>query len=173
MANTYTLISSVTVGSGGTSSISFTSIPQTYTDLKLVHSLRTNKSEPYSNGYMSFNGSGTYTDRDLYGEGSGSPGSSSSSSSLYTQRINWTTGNTATANTFGSGEVYIPNYTSSNAKSISADNVCENNATASLVDIGAGSFSGTSAINSITIIPPTGSTYLQYGTVYLYGISNA
>jgi hypothetical protein len=33
MANTYTLISSVTVGSGGTCNIEFTSIPATYTDL--------------------------------------------------------------------------------------------------------------------------------------------
>ena len=40
MANTYTLISSVTVGSGGASSIDFTSIPATYTDLCLVWSGR-------------------------------------------------------------------------------------------------------------------------------------
>ena len=172
MANTYTLISSATVGSGGVSSIDFTSIPSTYTDLKLVYSFRTSQSAVYSQGYMSFNGSGTYSDRDLYGD-SGTAGSGNSSGSSYTTRMNWTTGNTATSNTFGSGEVYIPNYASSNAKSMSADNVSENNATASILDLSAGSFSSTSAINSITIIPPTSTTYLQYSTVYLYGISNA
>ena len=33
MANTYTLIASLTVGSGGAANIEFTSIPATYTDL--------------------------------------------------------------------------------------------------------------------------------------------
>ena len=41
MADTYTLISSVTVGAGGASSIDFTSIPATYTDLLVKFSLRT------------------------------------------------------------------------------------------------------------------------------------
>jgi len=36
MANTLKKIQTVTVGSGGAASIEFTSIPQTYTDLKLV-----------------------------------------------------------------------------------------------------------------------------------------
>jgi len=36
MANTYTLIDKGEVGSGGSSAITFTSIPSTYTDLKLV-----------------------------------------------------------------------------------------------------------------------------------------
>ena len=35
MANTYVLISSSTVGSGGAASIDFSSIPATYTDLVL------------------------------------------------------------------------------------------------------------------------------------------
>ena len=40
MATTYTLISSVTVGSGGAANIEFTSIPSTYTDLLLKYYLR-------------------------------------------------------------------------------------------------------------------------------------
>ena len=36
-------LQTVTVGSGGASSIDFTNIPQTYTDLKIVLSARTNR----------------------------------------------------------------------------------------------------------------------------------
>jgi hypothetical protein len=35
MPNTYKKIASVVVGSGGSSSINFTNIPQTFTDLKI------------------------------------------------------------------------------------------------------------------------------------------
>ena len=59
MANTYTLISSVTVGSGGASSIEFTSIPSTYTDLLLNFSGRSNTNQA-SGGFackIEFNGS--------------------------------------------------------------------------------------------------------------------
>ena len=40
MANTFQLISSTTVGAGGASSIDFTSIPSTYTDLVIKWSGR-------------------------------------------------------------------------------------------------------------------------------------
>jgi hypothetical protein len=40
MANTFELITSSTVGSGGAASITFTAIPQTYTDLKILYSTR-------------------------------------------------------------------------------------------------------------------------------------
>jgi hypothetical protein len=43
MAATYKLIETVTVGSGGAANIEFTSIPQTYTDLKLVISGKNDK----------------------------------------------------------------------------------------------------------------------------------
>jgi hypothetical protein len=44
MANTYEIISSVTVGAGGAAYIEFTNIPQTYTDLNLVFSGRNTSS---------------------------------------------------------------------------------------------------------------------------------
>ena len=43
MANTYIKIASNTVGSGGVSSITFSSIPQTYTDLVIKASVRTSR----------------------------------------------------------------------------------------------------------------------------------
>jgi len=76
------LISSVTVGAGGASSIDFTSIPSTYTDLRLVVSLRSGSSGT-SRG-LSFtlnNDAGTnYSTRYFYGYASGVTGGSTSSS---------------------------------------------------------------------------------------------
>ena len=60
MANTYQLINSNTVGSGGTATVTFSSIPATYTDFKVVASARTNASNAYNDWIVvSYNGSTT------------------------------------------------------------------------------------------------------------------
>mgnify|MGYP003342157445 CR=1 FL=1 len=79
-----------------------------------------------------------------------------------------------TANTFSNGELYIPNYTSSSQKFISDDSVRENNATSGIDFLSAGLWTGTSAINTITLRVYGGSANLvQYSTFYLYGINNS
>jgi hypothetical protein len=57
MAITYTLISSVTVGAGGAASMSFTSIPSTYTDLVVFCSGRAANSFTSAGLLLKFNGS--------------------------------------------------------------------------------------------------------------------
>jgi len=169
MANTYTLIASSTVGAGGASNIEFTSIPSTYTDLKLVTSLRMSSSGQWYT--LKFNNStSTYSDRYLLGSGSsaasgidgGQPALAGSAED-----------STYTANTFANSENYIPNYTSSNYKSYSGDGVQENNATASYMAFWANLWSTTSAITSIKIEAQGGVNFVQYSTAYLYGISNS
>jgi hypothetical protein len=174
MANTYTLISSVTVGSGGAATIDFTSIPATYTDLKLVISGRTTEANYYSNLIMTFNGSSAanYSFLRFIGIGSGTStdGPFTGQSNIY---IGETDGSTATANTFGSFDVYILNYTGSTYKSISIDKAMENNSSTNyILGFVAALWSNTSAINRITLTPTSGN-FVQYSTAYLYGISNA
>ena len=73
MANTFKKIAIVTVGAGGASSIEFTSIPNTYSNLLVVLSVRTSKAGSYTGSFgMQFNGDtgSNYTNRDLYGTGS-------------------------------------------------------------------------------------------------------
>jgi hypothetical protein len=74
---------------------------------------------------------------------------------------------------FANGEIYIPNYLSSNAKSIIASSVNENNATQVETAMGSQLWSGTAAISTITFATDTGTDLAEYSTVYLYGISNA
>jgi hypothetical protein len=166
MANTFELIASSTVGSGGAANITFSSIASTYTDLVLKFSLRTDASLGQDNVKLYING-GTanqyLTTKDIRGNGS------AASSSTEVMVIN---GNTATSNTFGNGEIYIPNYAGSTNKSMSADSVSENNATTAFTFLNALLWSQTSAITSIAIGSATGNL-MQYSTAYLYGVKNA
>jgi hypothetical protein len=165
MPNTFTLIASSTVGSGGASSINFSSIPQTYTDLQVVFSLRGTTSQIYILTDIYFNGS-TSGFSSIGMEGNGGSAVSYTNASIYTNAGN---GATATSNTFSSHSVYIPNYTVAENKSVSVDGVLETNASTAYVSMQAGIWSNTSAITSIQIIPRADS-YVQHSTAYLYGI---
>ncbi len=159
-------ISTVTVGSGGAASIDFTGIPQIYTDLLLVSSIRTSRAAYHESLTMSFNGATTNrTNRRIYGDGTGA--ASTSDTIMYGGQA---AGATATASTFGNSATYIPNYASSNNKSSSNDAVSENNATNALAMLNANLWSSSAAINQITLTPENGGTIQQYSTVTLYGI---
>jgi len=168
MATTYTLISSVTVGSGGAANIEFTSIPGTYTDLVLKLSGRTTYTGlSYRFGELQFNGSSAnLSNKVLYGDGTSAISGNDTTIYFY----NDTT--TATASTFDNIEFYIPNYAGSTFKSVSLDGVTENNGTTAIAYLLAGLWSNTAAITSIKLDPNSGD-FVQYTTAYLYGISNA
>lgn len=166
---TYIKIASNTVGAGGVASVTFSSIPSTYTDLVLHTSVR--GSAASNNTLLSFNGSGgtAYTDRIVYGTGSAAASQVDSATSAVYAMNN---PSTYTASTFASGCFYIPNYASANYKSISYDGAQETNATPAYMYLMAGVWANTAAINSITCLPNSGN-YVQYSTFTLYGISNA
>jgi len=148
-------------------SVTFANIPQTgYTDLKIVVSARTTTTGTAANIAFSFNGS-TTSRTNIYLGGNGSAASSGTSGELLIWALPY---NDATANTFGNTELYIPNYTSSNYKSMSTDGVSENNATDGRVAFNASLWSNTAAINSITLTPQAGSL-MQYSTFSLYGLA--
>lgn len=150
-------------------SIDFTSIPSGYTDLKLVVSVRGGRSSVDANELkVTFNGSTTsYSERTLRGSGSTVVSGSFTSAGIANVLTNATT---STANTFGSIEYYIPNYTSSNYKSVLIDSVSENNATAAYATLDAALWSNTSAITSIKIQDNDGNNLLQSTTATLYGV---
>jgi hypothetical protein len=86
MANTYTAIATVTVGSGGASTIEFTSIPATYTDLNVLASTRSTGDQAsvnYCQLRLELNGNtSNYSDRLLYGIGGLGAGSLSNNKSI-------------------------------------------------------------------------------------------
>ena len=168
---TNNLISRQTVGSAGAASVTFSNIPQTFTDLRIVVSGRgTAASNHYPGLELSFNGSSTtYTDRVLQGTG----GVTVSYSNLGSSKIYLGTmpGGAATASVFGNIEITVPNYTSSNYKSVSIDEVQEDNQTTAFAMLIAGLWSTVNAITSIAFTPTTGN-FDQYSTFSLYGISS-
>jgi hypothetical protein len=177
MANeTMVLLEKIVVPSGGASSVTFTSIPQSYTDLKIVVSARNTESESAGGlFYVNFNGSSAnLSSRVLYAYGSGVGSLSSTAASAI---FGYITSSGSTASTFGNAEIYIPNYTSSNNKSVSVDAVNENNATDGRQDLVAGLWSSSSAITSITIYSArisdgtASGNFVQYSTFYLYGVA--
>jgi len=173
MANpTMTLIGSpITVGSGGASNLTFTSIPATYTDLILKFSLRYGDYSSWNYAYIQLNSTAGAI-KTISGNGSGS---SAGSSNITTNlRIDFVPGTGQTSNTFSNAELYIPNYTTSNAKSVSLDYVSESNATTAYSELGAGLFSTvTSAVTSISLLVDGSWNFAQYSTAYLYGVSNS
>lgn len=174
MATTFTKIATVDVGLLGASSIDFTSIPATYTDLVIKLSGRSSRvnSEDYLKvAFNSDTTNGNYTGRFLYGTGSGT-GSETFTSAGTDRFVGNSNGTTTTSNTFSNLEVYIPNYAGSTSKSYATDSVLENNATSAPIQLIAGRWSGTSAITSISIATAFGS-FVQYSTATLYGVSNA
>ena len=173
MANTFELIASSTVGSGGAANIDFTSIPSTYTDLCLKVSVRSSKVGSADGLAVKFNSAtSTYSDKTIQGNGStvssfnnGVP----SSVAIYADEIN---ASTSTSSTFSNTDIYIPNYAGNAYKSVSIDGTRENNATSADAQLTAALWSNTAAITSITLYAINGNL-VQYSTAYLYGVKNA
>ena len=170
MANTFIQIgSTVTVGSGGASSIAFSSIPGTYTDLILLMSLRQDGAN--NNVRVAINGATSgYSERSLYGVGSGGGASTSASTSYF--NLMYADGTAETANTFGSLQIHMPNYAGSENKGVAVESVYENNASAAVVAMATQLWSNTAAITSISITPAS-TNWVQYSTASLYGIKNS
>ena len=168
MATTFTKIASVSVGLLGATSIDFTSIPSTYTDLVIKMSARTTTAG-FRDLRLSLNGNTTsFTNRYLEGNGA-----SVYSGSVAIRYLGTMPGTNVTASTFTNSELYFPNYTSSNFKSYSLDATGENNATTNYSTLLAGLWSNTAAITSIELTPEPTNTLAQYSTATLYGVSKS
>lgn len=170
MATTFVKIASVTVSTSTSATIDFQNIPATYTDLCLVASVRTDKAGTTINGVeVRLNNdstSGNYTARRLYGSGTSAVSDTNNLHPIFATAAN------STASVFGNNQVYIPNYTSSNYKSMSAEAVNENNATEAYQGLIARLWSNTSVVNRITLVPE-GANFVQYSTATLYGIKSS
>jgi hypothetical protein len=164
------LISTITVGSGGASSIVFSSIPQTYTHLKLVFSARTTNGGRGQDIFVRPNDSSTNgSDRYLYGSGE----TNLSTGTHTTLSMLETPAGGTTAGIFGNSELYITNYTGSAYKPMTSDTATENNGTYVDNKLIAGLWSNTSAITSLTIIPDGTGSIVQYSTASLYGMKTS
>jgi hypothetical protein len=158
------LIETIEIGSGGASSMEFTSIPQDATDLLVVFSTRCSTTQ--RNFKISVNGlTSGYVTAYLEGNGSGTV-TTSSITTEYWKAIQ----SESSHDGFSSGTCYIPNYTDANRKCCSIDVVTEDNAQLSYQYLGAGGGTITSAITSLKL--QTGAGVMQQNsTASLYKIT--
>ena len=168
MANTYQLIQSYTVPTSA-ATVTLGSIPNTYTDLHLVCSLRSDYSAATNNAYAYFNANDGGSAIISYGDGTNIGLININYNESYIGSINAAT---STSNTFTNFSLYIPNYLSSNYKPSSQDSVTENNATSANAYLASRTWGYTAAVTSITFRLQF-STYAVGSTFYLYGIKNS
>lgn len=164
---TITKIATVTVPSGGASTIQFSGIPAIFTDLWIQASIR--NSGTYEHVLIGLNGStANFTGRYLTSYGS----SGQTGSGVYARYLGNTSRNGYTANTFGSTTIYIPNYTSANYKSISSESTGENNDITNWGNVMAANlWSQTAAITSIELTNEAAATISEGSTATLFGIT--
>jgi hypothetical protein len=161
---TMTVIEHIELASSA-ASITFSDIPQTYTDLYLLVSARATTNDSVASLFVAVNASTSGdTGRILFGRGD-TVGTGTNSSF-----IGHISGNTATSNTFGNSSAYFPNLTSSVAKSFSGDSVGEHNGTRAFQTISAQLSGQTSAITSLVLTVDSGQNFMQYSSATLYGI---
>lgn len=170
MANKLVLLHRIELNTSA-ASVTFANIPQTgYTDLKVLMSTRGTNVSFIVGLNVFFNSnftSGDYTTRRIYGSGSGIGVDTGNVFSVLA------TASTATTNTFGNTEIYIPEYAlSGRSKTVSIEGVTENNATDAYQILSTRKWSGTSPITSITFQDLYESGQFVAGSTFsLYGIA--
>jgi hypothetical protein len=174
MANTYILIASNTLASA-VSSITFSSIPATFTDLVLKVSYRTaTGSGNTETSQLSFNGvsTTTYSHTRMNQDGA-TVTSNRGSNETYGIILAAGNTNTATANTFGNTEIYIPSYLVAQNKQHYAHFTAESNISNLSIGQTALLWRNTAAITSLTLASNSGNNYLVGSSFYLYGVKNS
>jgi hypothetical protein len=174
MANTYELIEAKTLGSA-VSTVEFTSIPSTYTDLLFRVSAREASSNSWSDLRIGFNGgTSDFSWRGLYALNT--TVGSNTGTGVGGRTVGNVAANTNTSNVFSNVDIYIPNYTSTSyGKSISIDSAVENNGTGNVLHLAAVLWnpSTQAAITSAAFTNSNSSNFMVNSTFYLYGIKNS
>jgi hypothetical protein len=171
--SSYESIATVTVGSGGSSSISFTSIPSTYTHLQIRAIGRDARTSIETAFYMRFNSDSgaNYSSHDLYGYGTvGANANAPSNNEIVVSRF---TGASSGSGTFGAIVMDILDYASVNKnKTIRTLGGCDNNGSGSIYFSSGLWMNSSTAISSISFTPVT-SPIQQYSSFALYGIKGS
>ena len=178
VASSYESIATTTVGSGGTASVTFSSIPATFTHLQLRY-LCLAASGNAVDVKIRFNGDSgaNYSYHALYGTGASAASYSGTSATKIIAGANGA-GNSAYTSSFAANITDILDYTSTqkNKTTRTLSGFDTNNATTSVnnetISLTSGLYFPSSivAINSITISPDVAVNFAQYSSFALYGV---
>jgi hypothetical protein len=169
VTNNYSSISTVTVGSGGASSITFSSIPSTYTHLQIRAIMRdTNSGTSWLSEQLNFNGDtgNNYSYHALYGGGTSA--AAGANTSLTTAYVLQAPQGGVTSNVFQGNVLDILDYANTN-KYKTLRNLSGGDANGSgYIGLYSSVWLSTAAVTSITISATT--LFAQYSSFALYGI---
>jgi hypothetical protein len=171
--NSYESISTVTVGSGGSSSVTFSSIPSTYTHLQVRGIARSNRSSATQDWYeLTFNSTSTgYSAHDLSGDGS-TVNPYAITNATYIELSKCATSTSGT-NVFSAIVIDVLDYGNANKyKTVRSLGGLDMNGSGTIA-IDSGNWRDTSAISTLTIDAGNGTGFLQYTQFALYGIKGA
>ena len=166
-------IATYTVGAGGSSNISFTSIPQTYTHLQIrwvcrISAPTTDENLQLQVGNSSIDSGSNYSLHYVFANGSSvSAGYTANSTGANLGRL---TGSSATTGIFGVGVIDILDYTSTKYKTFRGLSGHDENGSGTEW-VASGSWRNTSAIDTIQLNQLYGSgNFIQYSSFALYGV---
>ena len=163
-------IATVTVGSGGASTIEFNSIGSTYQHLQVRGISRNSGAINESQMYVYFNGveSGTaYAQHLLSGDGAAATASGTASTSGVPSGL--TTGSSASASIFAGFVLDILDYASSSKNKTTRTFTGSDRNGGGIVRMASGLWASTNAITSMRFYPASGN-FVQHTTFALYGI---
>ena len=168
----YESIATQTVGAGGVASVTFSSIPSTFTHLQIRAFARSATAAQTDGLRVRFNGdtASNYARHVLYGDGTSALAAAAASGNLI--GLTDITAASATANAFGVAISDILDYANTNKYKVTRTlgGGDTNSASFGQVDLFSGLWMSTTAINSINIFMNSGANITQYSHFALYGI---
>ena len=150
-----------------TATIAFSSIPQTYQDLFVVISGRSNYAA--TNDGLHLNIAGTQSSTELWGDGANAASARLTSQSVIVIRYG-IVGNTATSGIFGSAEIHLLNYANTTTFKTALVRTAADVNGSGYTELVAGLAQSTAAITSFTLSVRNGSGFIAGSTATLYGI---
>ena len=176
LPNSYESIATTTVGSGGSSTITFSSIPSTFTHLQLRYIARSAQVGNASSLILRFNsdtGSNYYAYHEIYADGSTAAAYADSTATF--SQVDQIPAANKTASVFGVGVIDLLDYTStSKNKTIRFLDGWDSNGTGAVV-FGSSLYkpSTIAAISTITITDAYAQNFVEYSQFALYGIKGS
>ena len=173
----FTVIDHTELGASA-SSYDVTSISASYDHLYLVVSARTDKAAAYlDEHWLTINGdtASNYSTTTMQA-GSATVGSNRNGGATKIENLPVAAASVG-ADNFSGMELWIPNYAGTTGyKQVLAKTAVENDSTTDwqwALNMTAGLWDSTAAINQITLTPKNGDDYIQYSTFTLYGVTGA
>ena len=165
-------IETTTVGSGGVSSVTFSSIPSTYSHLQIRATVRGGFAGVEEQFRVRFNGSTSgYASHWLEGDGSSAyAGNTWGDSEIL---LRYVAAGGSAASIFGVLVLDILNYANTSKNTVTRTLMGYDRNGAGKVTLCSGLWNNTSAVSSILLTPKDGTSWAQYSSFALYGIKGA